>query len=140
MENISYTEYIFVYGTLRKGIDIPINNAIAGDLEWIGTGAIKGGLYDIGNYPGVIKEDLGKIKGDVFKLVNSKKTLKILDDYERFDVDNLEESDYIREAVEVNFENKKIQAWIYWYNQPVEGKVWIEKGDYLAYLKEKKTA
>ncbi len=136
------TKYLFVYGTLRKGVDIPINKKIGKDLEWIGVGKLKGSLYDIGSYPGAVNDSSASvIKGDVFKLLNPEKTLAILDKYERFYPDNLTKSDYIRKDETIELESdEQVVAGIYWYNQSVKGKVWIEKGDYLEYLKEKKTA
>jgi pyruvate carboxylase len=142
-ETIS-THYLFVYGTLRKGVDIPINKKIADDVEWIGVGQLKGSLYDIGSYPGAVNDSSASvIKGDVFKLLHPEKTLTILDKYERFYPDNLNltKSDYIRKDETIELDNgEKVKAGIYWYNQSVKGKVLIEKGDYLIYLKEKKTA
>ncbi len=135
------TKYLFVYGTLRKGVDIPINKKIGGDLEWIGVGQLNGDLYDIGNYPGALKNSVNLIKGDVFKLLDPKKTLAVLDKYERYYPDNLAKSDYVRSDEIVELESgEQFIVGIYWYNQSVDGKIWIEKGDYLAYLKEKKTA
>jgi pyruvate carboxylase len=131
-----------VYGTLRKGVDIPINKKIAKDLEWVGVGSVKGSLYDIGNYPGAVNDrSASVIKGDVFKLLDPIKTLEILDKYERFYPDNLSKSDYIRKDEMIELESgEQIIAGIYWYNQSVKAKHKITCDDYLEYLKEKKTA
>jgi gamma-glutamylcyclotransferase (GGCT)/AIG2-like uncharacterized protein YtfP len=43
-----------------------------------------------------------------------------------------------RELVEVFIDDTTTSAWIYWYNGSVEGKPWIESGDLIQYLQQKK--
>ena len=47
-------DYLFVYGTLRKGMDNPVKDHIMDDVDWIGEAQVKGKLYDIGNYTGAV--------------------------------------------------------------------------------------
>ena len=79
MKNSQDLKYLFVYGTLRKGVELPINKQIQKDLEWIGQAEIKGKLFDIGDYPGakqINSDEESFIKGDIFKILD-KKVLKV---------------------------------------------------------------
>lgn len=139
--------YLFVYGTLRTGLNHPVIREIKDDVEWMGESFIKGKLFDIGNYPGAVKDIDVKntekkrrsIKGEVYLVKYPKKVFRILDEYEGFQEQFAAGSEYYREQELITLQNgKKIQAWVYWYNLPVEGKRRIRHADYLEYLKKKK--
>jgi gamma-glutamylcyclotransferase (GGCT)/AIG2-like uncharacterized protein YtfP len=136
--------YLFVYGTLRKGMSNNIKDRIVNDVQWIGEAEIRGRLYDIGNYPGAVpadNEDKAYVKGEILKLNNPETILKILDDYEGIDPDKPDDCEYRRGQYKICLpDGKEVNTWIYWYNLPVEGKVRIREQDYLVYLKEKKSA
>ena len=132
--------YLFVYGTLRKSFDSPIQEKIAPDVEWIGDAVIGGKLFDIGTYPGAVPLDEGEnehIKGELIRINDVERVMGILDEYEGFDLRNVNSSEYIRKQESVVLENRKLfLAWIYWYNWSVEGKSRITNNDYLNYLKK----
>lgn len=136
--------YLFVYGTLRKGFDIPVKKQIINDVEWIGESEIPGALYDIGNYPGAVRSsetEAGSIKGEILKLNNPDKVLRILDEYEGINPHHQNTAEYFRAQESINLpDGQQVNAWIYWYNFPVEGKKRIRHKDYLDYLKKKKSA
>lgn len=46
--------YLFVYGTLRSGLNTAVKKLIAKDVERMGESEIPGRLYDIGEYPGAL--------------------------------------------------------------------------------------
>jgi gamma-glutamylcyclotransferase (GGCT)/AIG2-like uncharacterized protein YtfP len=122
--------YLFVYGTLRTSIEVPVKEQIRGHVELVGEAEIKGQLYDMGGYPAAVPED-GVIKGEVLKIHDDEKVFRALDVYEGFN--------YQRKQEEVTLKNgDKITAWIYWHKMPVEGKVKIEEADYLEYLRQNK--
>ena len=52
---------VFVYGTLRRGEQRDIN-LLRPAPRWVGSGLIRGALYDLGTYPGVVL-DAGAVKG-----------------------------------------------------------------------------
>lgn len=137
------TPYLFVYGTLRKGFSLPINKRIAGDIKWIGYSQIQGKLYDIGGYPGAIQEksDFSFVIGEIIFLKDPGATLQLLDEYEGFDPGNERASEYCRkkECFELA-DGSKIEAWIYWYNFPVEAKQGIRGNDYLKFLQKNQLA
>jgi gamma-glutamylcyclotransferase (GGCT)/AIG2-like uncharacterized protein YtfP len=55
--------HVFVYGTLRRGEQRDIN-LLHPAPRWIGSGGIRGALYDLGTYPGVVL-DSGAAEGAV---------------------------------------------------------------------------
>jgi gamma-glutamylcyclotransferase (GGCT)/AIG2-like uncharacterized protein YtfP len=126
--------YLFVYGTLRKGYDLKLKSQVAGELEYIGQAKMEGSLYDIGRYPGAVKEKSSQeIVGDVFFVNNPDKVFKILDKYEG--------NEFNRERNKVHLRSgKSVNAWVYWYNQKPEARKRIFYKDYLNYLKFKKSA
>jgi gamma-glutamylcyclotransferase (GGCT)/AIG2-like uncharacterized protein YtfP len=122
--------YLFVYGTLRKDFALPLKEAVAKDMEFIGTGRVKATLYDLGAYPGAVKEGGSEIVGDVFELRNET-VLAVLDEYEG--------NEYRREMEAVTLSSGGIfQAWMYWYTGITTGSMLIKNDDYLHYLKNKK--
>ena len=49
--------HVFVYGTLRRGGDNDITRLHPVPV-WVGAATIKGVLYDLGRYPGVVLGEL----------------------------------------------------------------------------------
>ncbi|MBC7829995.1 MAG: gamma-glutamylcyclotransferase [Chitinophagaceae bacterium] len=136
-------DYLFVYGTLRKGGNNPVTKEIINDLEWIGEAEIKARMYDIGKYPGALRAPGKKtvIKGEVLKIIHPGKVFRILDEYEGFDPDEPSKSEYRRDPEKLQLpDGREIVAWVYWYNFPVQGKRLIRHKDYFEYLKKKKSA
>jgi len=143
-------------------------------MEFVGRSQIQGKLYDIGDYPGAVKEGKRKekekeeqqlkqrekeqenekeegpqkqkqigsvIKGEVVMIKNPRKVMALLDEYEGYDPKKIKTSEYLREKAHVKLDDgKEVEAWVYWYNLPVEGKRRIRHRDYLDYLKKKKPA
>ena len=136
------TEYIFVYGTLRKGFNNEFFKLLNKNAVLLGKGYIHAKLYDIGEYPGAIPFHNKNfiLKGEIYQFQNgSEKVLKLLDEYEGYLPLQNDNSEYRRELSNVRMENGEIvKAWVYWYNFPVNDKVLINSGDYLLYLNEKK--
>ncbi len=125
-------DYLFVYGTLRNGFDLKLRNRIANELEYVGRVKIEAALYDLGKYPGAIKEkDNDEVIGDVFLISNPEKVFTVLDKYEG------DEFDRKRQRIKLR-SGKFVNAWIYWYNLKPEAKTRIHYKDYLNYLKSKK--
>jgi len=127
---VSRIPYLFVYGSLRFGFEL---NHFLRNSRFVGLGFAEGfKMYDLGNYPGVVKGD-GIIHGEVYEV--SDETLRILDQVEDFNgsPDDL----YVREKIKVYFDYKRRYSLdnvnIYVYNQTIEGREVIEDGDYSKY-------
>ncbi|MEO5997375.1 MAG: gamma-glutamylcyclotransferase family protein [Chitinophagaceae bacterium] len=133
------TCYLFAYGTLRKGFSSPIYKSIVEEIEWMGFSRVKGKLFDIGEYPGAIRsESENYIVGEIIKIKTSVKVLEILDDYECCYTSTEKRSEYERKKEWFVLKNGiRVEAWIYWYNLPVNNKQQIPGNDYLNYLQIK---
>ncbi len=126
--------YLFAYGTLRNNYALKLKDKVSKELEYIGKAKVDASLYDLGRYPGAIKEnEKSEVVGDVFLINNPDKFFKVLDAYEG--------ENFSREKEEVRLRGGKfLNAWVYWYNQHPTGKRKIHYKDYLNYLKSKRTA
>lgn len=132
-------DYLFVYGTLRKGYDSPVKEQVDAGMEWIGQAKVKAVLYDMGTFPGAVKSSgMSEVLGDVYQVNDPKVIFNILDRYEGYRENDPENSEYIRVKTNVQMNNgKKLSVWIYWCNLDLEGKPVIKNKDYLRYLKKK---
>jgi gamma-glutamylcyclotransferase (GGCT)/AIG2-like uncharacterized protein YtfP len=125
-------DYLFVYGTLRNDYDLKLKNRVSKDMEYIGKAKVEASLYDLGKYPGAIKEKnkTNEVIGDVFLINDSDKIFKILDKYEG--------EEFRRKKDQVRLRSGKLlNAWIYWYNLKPDEERKIKYKDYLNYLKKK---
>jgi gamma-glutamylcyclotransferase (GGCT)/AIG2-like uncharacterized protein YtfP len=127
-------DYIFVYGTLRSASDHDMSKVLQRHADFLGPGRIPGVLYDVGPYPGVVKKAGARayVRGDVYRLRDSERSLRILDRYEGWDAKKPSSGEFRRSRVAVDLgAGKKIRAWIYLYNRPTTGLPKIRSGDYL---------
>lgn len=129
---MSNRDYLFVYGTLRNNYDLKLKDHVAKNLQYVGKAKVEASLYDLGKYPGAIKENNNnEVVGDVFLIDNPDKIFKVLDKYEG--------DKFTRNKNPIRLRSGKlIDAWVYWYNQKPPEKQKIKYKDYLNYLKSKK--
>ena len=126
-------EYLFVYGTLLTqhntfGLYLAQNSRLAA------TGKIKGKLYDIGNYPGVVPDAAGGyVHGKIFEIDNDAAVLQKLDEYEGISAQDTPPFEYTRVLYPAETDNGIILCWVYLYNWPVDGFTQVVNGDWLTY-------
>ena len=132
-------DYLFVYGTLRKGYNSPVKEQVSSGLLWIGQAKVKALLYDMGTFPGAVKSSgMDEVLGDVYQVTDPAGVFKVLDHYEGYFENDPERSEYIRVKTKVQMSSgKSLNVWIYWCNLDLEGKPVIKNKDYLRYLKKK---
>jgi len=75
------SEFLFVYGTLRRGQPL-YPHLDAAKARFIGEGRIVGRLFDLGEYPGATPDPkrFSTVRGEVHELYDPPRTLAILDD------------------------------------------------------------
>jgi gamma-glutamylcyclotransferase (GGCT)/AIG2-like uncharacterized protein YtfP len=133
---------LFVYGSLRSGFNHPAFAYMAENFTLVGKARVKGVLYDLGQYPAAVPStDDFFIIGELYQLQEDKDfdwVISQVDAYEGLDVEEGEIPLYMRAVTTVFINDHVTPAWIYWYNQPIEGKPVIESGDVLEYLQLKK--
>lgn len=125
------SEYLFSYGTLRPGRAPAEIAAAVGRLRVIGSGRVRGVLYDFGDYPGAVLDEgaPGEIEGTVYELPEDADILRQLDAYEEFDPDAPESSLFARELHLVRLESGGTQmCWVYVYNRDPAGAAVMRHG------------
>ncbi|HEY4108568.1 gamma-glutamylcyclotransferase family protein [Puia sp.] len=124
-------DYLFVYGTLRKRYDLKLKDKLREGWKYVGQAKIGAAMYDIGSYPGAVKDRSGReVVGDVFLVHDPGNVFRVLDKYEG--------REFVRKKGKVRMRNgQELNAWIYWYNFQPAGKPPIRYKDYLNYLKNK---
>ena len=133
---------LFVYGSLRSGFRSPAYEYISRYFDLIGEAKAKGKLFDLGEYPaGKPTDDDKYIIGELYRIKNESEfswAMGQLDDYEGVHVGFDETQLYKRDIAEVQVNNEKTNAWIYWYHGDIEDKPVIESGDVLQYMGQKR--
>ena len=109
--------YLFVYGSLKRGKD---EYSLIKTCEYVGKGYINGILYDLCvGFPAAVETEYkSKVYGEVY--IIDKDTLDIIDEYEDYKEDNLDESVYYRKEVDVYLESPKkdkITAYTYFLTE-----------------------
>ena len=132
---------IFVYGSLRSGFRNPADEYLTRYFKYSGEALVKGKFFDAGSYPvALATNDEHFILGELYTMNSEEEfswAFTQLDDYEGLNVEVGETPLYKRSLVEV-YQNGETQiAWIYWYNQSVDGMPEIETGDVMRYLQQK---
>jgi gamma-glutamylcyclotransferase (GGCT)/AIG2-like uncharacterized protein YtfP len=112
-------DYLFVYGTLKPELAPPEVAAVMRKLKPVGSGVIRGLLYDLGRYPGLRLEATGnEVPGEIFEL-SDPAVLPALDAYEEYDPNNPKRSLFTRKQCLVRLKSGDVQlpCWVYEYNQ-----------------------
>lgn len=113
---------LFVYGTLRPFVDIPMARWLRAHACYVGPATARGRLYDLGAYPGM-RAARGRgehVSGDVYRIANPR-VLRVLDRYE---------AHFVRERCVVKLERRSKSAWLYRYRYSVVSAARIASGDY----------
>ena len=132
-------DYLFVYGTLLQPGN-PFADYLSQNCSYVSPGKIKGKLYDISEYPGLIiaDNDHNYVRGSIYQLHQPEENLKIFDDYEGFGPEQDQPNLYNRSIATIETGDGFIDAWVYLYNLPVDGLPIIPSGNYAEYIAQKK--
>ena len=126
-------QYLFVYGTLRRKSKNEVSALLRKNATFMGLGTAQGRLYDLGEYPAAVPDQREQIVGELYSIGDGKNAeiLAVLDEYEEYNASNPEQSLYIRKKTQVKLDGQEgLNAWIYWYNKPVDAQRLIPTGDY----------
>lgn len=122
---------LFVYGTLRPFVDIPMARWLRGVARYVGPAKTRGRLFDLGPYPGLVpaKRSGEWVRGDVYR-VRSPFVLRVLDRYESGVGAGAPR--FVRAPCEVvRLDGRRSRAaWMYVYQKSSLGRVRIVHGDY----------
>lgn len=121
---------VAVYGTLKKG---ECNNHYLRGSEYVGTGRVRGQLYQVSFYPALAASDDHHSSVEVYRVDGP--TLAALDGLEELRPGD-PNSEYVRWFVPVyDFEpvdgSREVSgAWVYLYNRPTDSLVPVEGEDW----------
>lgn len=131
-------EYLFVYGTLRRGTQIGRKLLPQHLTEFVGNGLYQGKLFELGGYPGAVPSDApdDRIRGEVYLLHEPQAILKRLDEYEGCSPQQPEPHEYKRVKAEILLKDGgSVSAWVYLFNRPTAKYKRIVSGDYIEFIK-----
>ncbi len=126
-------DYLFVYGTLRQEFASELHKIITKNSDFVGMAKYQGEMYMVAEFPGIVPSESAddQVIGELYRINHPEKLFAILDDYEEYDPNNEEESLYLRQKINVNFEGKNLKSSAYIYNKSLEGLDKIDSGDFL---------
>ena len=125
-----------MYGTLRRNTHNEMHHYLAQRSDFIDYATYQGKLYQIDHYPGVIASNNpnDSVQGEVYRLNDPLSTLDYLDKYEECGIGFPQPTEYIRKLKAIRLAcGQYIQAWVYLYNRPTDGLVFIESGDFIKF-------
>jgi gamma-glutamylcyclotransferase (GGCT)/AIG2-like uncharacterized protein YtfP len=121
--------FLFVYGTLRRGVASEWSHFLASNAQPVGTGKTAGILFQLDGYPGMVPAPNGRhrLVGEVYQIDDPAHTWAELDRYEG--------EEFERQIVSVKLDDgRKLDAWAYVYKADTADKPRIASGDYLTTL------
>ena len=131
-------EFLFVYGTLKKGAKENKHAFIEPHTEFFSYATAPGELYRYEDaefiYPGYeYDEDKPfQVRGELYVITNAEALFLILDEYEGCTVNDPKPHQYTRQKVTVKSNVAfEYQAWTYTYNWPTKGLQRIESGNFI---------
>lgn len=131
--------HVFVYGTLCQGEQRDINK-LNPHPEFMGESCVRGTLYDLGTYPGIVLGGQGAVRGEVYRISAALESL--LDEIE--EVWPQQTGEYAKREVQVelngagNYDRNTHAMPCLVYEvaaSRTEGKPVIESGDWVQYRK-----
>ena len=126
------SNYLFVYGTLKRRSRHPMARKLADAARYVGAAQIAGRLYDLGHFPG-LKEPRTPhdwVQGDLYNIgANLERTLEEMDAYEN--AESPPPTPYEREhAAAILADGDEISVWVYWYRGVVREEQFIASGSF----------
>ena len=105
--------YVAFYGLLMQGYGPFEEMGLADALEPAGPCRLRGRLYDLGGYPGLIAGE-GVVEAQLYRIARQS-VMRLIDDFEDFDPADPKGSLYIRKVVKLLEPDR--EAWVYFYNR-----------------------
>jgi gamma-glutamylcyclotransferase (GGCT)/AIG2-like uncharacterized protein YtfP len=126
------SNYLFVYGTLRRRSRHPMARRLAELAHYIGPAKIAGRLYDLGRYPG-LQEPRGPhdwVQGDVYDLgEHAAQTMQEMDAYEN--AESPQPAFFDRQLAQVVIhDGRELSVWVYWFRGALREEQYIRSGSY----------
>lgn len=122
--------HIFFYGTLMRGFALRERAGIEPWVRFVGHGAVRGALFDLGPYPALVA-GRGTVRGEVYRCLDPGRLLLRADALEHFDPVRPRAGEYRREAMPARLDDgRTLAVWAYVYNRPLGAADPLPAGDY----------
>ncbi len=122
------SDYLFAYGTLIPGCAPAQMNSICSRMELIGEGTVRGTLYDLGTFPGVLAGD-DMVRGVLLRVPSD--AWAAMDAYEGCSVADDGNALFRRVITCATLDDgAQIDCWLYVYARDVRGRRVVESGDW----------
>jgi gamma-glutamylcyclotransferase (GGCT)/AIG2-like uncharacterized protein YtfP len=122
---------LFVYGTLRRGCSSGAHHRYLVSASLVATGRVRGKLYRLETYPGLVPDGEHWVHGEVYQLPDLQ-ALASMDEYEGCAGRYLEPREYRREKITVELpDGGSLETWCYYYNWRTDSLGLIQSGDFL---------
>jgi gamma-glutamylcyclotransferase (GGCT)/AIG2-like uncharacterized protein YtfP len=123
--------FLFVYGTLLDD-DNQYAVYLKNNSSFYADGRIRGELYDLGSYPGVVLCQAGDsfVYGSVLKIDRPQTVFAFIDRYEGYGAGQPVPNEFVRKLVDVDTDAGIVGCWIYLYNLSTDGSSLIRSGRY----------
>ena len=124
-------DLIFVYGTLLDA-DNKYGLYLRDNSKFFSSAKIRGKLFDIGQYPGIIlyPDDADLVHGVLLQMDNPETVLDVIDIYEGFGKDQPQPNEFVRVLAEAETESRTQLCWVYVYNLSIDNIPQITSGNY----------
>ena len=107
-------------------------------LTYIGRGAIRAALFDVGLYPAAVPAPESQVWGEVYAMADREAVLSALDEIEGYRPADPDSSLYLRQETDVRLpDGATAKASVYFYNAPLGRALRIVSGDYLDHVRAK---
>lgn len=123
--------HLFAYGTLLDGVRPAAIARAAERLAALGPATVRGRLYDLGEYPGLVLDAAASEVHGTILAVPDDGVLAALDAYEGFEPDRPDRSLFVRRGVTATLlEGRALDCLVYVYNRDPAGAPVIASGRY----------
>lgn len=120
-------ELVFVYGTLRRSAS---NHFRMSSADFLGEGEIKGRLYKISWYPGLVLSEGGFVKGEIYSV--DPEHLRKLDAFEGLPPESTVGEEYRRiRAMVSDTHGRSYLTWTWEWIGQFDEKDYIPQGDWI---------
>lgn len=122
-----------MYGTLQRGRRYHHLLWWKRGVEFVSEGRIKGRLYDLGSFPGVVEapDQWSYVYGELYSLESPDDTLNHIDAFEGYSPHDPDDSLFVRKLTEVFLpDGRSVKAWTYFYNAEISRASLISSGIY----------
>ena len=123
------TDYLFAYGTLIPGCEPSHMSPICSQMQVVCEATVRGTLYDLGAFPGVIIEGDGVVCGVVLRIPSDAWTA--MDAYEGCPIPGGDEGLFRRIQTRATLDSGgAIDCWLYVYARDVSRARIVPSGDW----------